>query len=922
MTKVASRGLACLTVVFGAVMCLTLRAAHPADRNTWYWDSVVNLHVDNHSNLVGKGHTAAEIAAMIRDIPVDMVQVSAYGAVGDSVTYPTRRLPELLNPKLAGYDTLAVWREAVTSCGKRFHVYLNTRGLNLYKNHPKWMQQDSSGKGRGTKPGLFDACPRPAPNDDGYLEKILLPLLEEVSQTYHPGGFWVDGDHARTRTCYCPNCREAWRRETGKANPPTQRGDPDWSAWLRFEQERYDAYRQRMAQTIHQLNPQALYTSNHSWRKTFGPTFDKIDPRDPPPFADTASADLSHGISLQETRLSAMLLSADEDTPHDIMHLVNGGTISLGRVLQQGAITLSFGGPRFLWVSGSSITQPAAQERARLCAQFGRDRAEACGRSESRNPYAVLVSETTWLPERHVATAGYHDFLAANHFALALQDAACGVDLVNESLFRRRPGAYRCVVVPNQRLLAPETLTALADFARNGGVVLWTGGTMRPGDSEDPEAQRLLGVQRAGRHAGSARMAIDHDGVDVGTTWNAEPVSAKVLAALGDGRPALTEKACGKGRMLWLNLDRLPSPEFDGVVPWVLCRAGLGPSFCIDAPADAPHLVMAVRRKGGRTLLHLTDLTSYIGGIRVPPERSDMIDDARSINPLRIRVAMPKAPKAVRVVPGGTSVGHTWSDGVLSLTLGQFRVHAAVLVDGVGDGPAPLLPADTTQASRFAWVHYTDPRSVQLNFETESQGHVLEPFRDCTLRESGPLRIVASEETASEGKTSAKFIDGPDEKGFFPYLFIQTIDLAAGTARFSADLRLGAGSQPSIEFRTVENRRANPVGPSLRFGADGPLRTEQGKSLGVLPHDQWFRIEIACPLGSGKYDVRVAISGRPPQEFPGLPCVGGTSFERCGWIGICSHAREESVFYLDNVRVERTASEAALRLPCTVTPQD
>jgi hypothetical protein len=710
MTKAASLGMACLTAVLG-VPCFTLRAAEPGDRSAWYWDSVVNLHVDNHRNLVGQGHNAAEIAAMIRDIPVDMVQVSAYGAVGDSVTYPTRRLPELLNPKLNGYDTLGVWREAVASCGKRFHVYLNTRGQRLYKNHPQWMQRDASGKGRGRGPGLFDACPRPAPNGDGYLETILLPLLEEVSEAYRPGGFWVDGDHARTRVCYCPNCREAWRRATGKASPPSRPDDPDWAGWLRFEQQRYDAYRERMAQTIHRANPEAMYTSNHSWRKTFGAIFDKIDPRDPPPFADTISADLSHGLSLQQTRLSAMLLSADEATPHDIMHLINGETISLRRVLQQGALTLSAGGPWFLWVSGSSITQPAAQERARLCAQFARDRADACGRSESRNPYAVLVSETTWLAERQGAAAGYHDFLAANYFALALEDADCGVDLVNESLFRRRPGAYRCVVVPNQRLLAPETSAALADFARDGGWVLWTGGAMRPGDSEDPEAQRLLGVRRAGRHAVPARMAIERKSVDVGTTWDAEPAGAKILAALADGRPALTEKPWGKGRMLWLNIDRLPSPEREGIVPWVLRRAGLGPSFRIDAPADAPHLVIAVRRKGERTVLHLADLTSRIGGLRVPPDQSDMIDDTQSLGELRLRVAMPKASAAVRVLPGGTSIRHAWNDGILSLTLGQFRVHAAVLIDGAIDGPAPLLPADTPLAARFAWSHYADPRS-------------------------------------------------------------------------------------------------------------------------------------------------------------------------------------------------------------------
>ena len=42
----------------------------------------------------------------------------------------------------------------------------------------------------------------------------------------------------------------------------------------------------------------------------------------------------------------------------------------------------------------------------------------------------------------------------------------------------------------------------------------------------------------------------------------------------------------------------------------------------------------------------------------------------------------------------------------------------------------------------------------------------------------------------------------------------------------------------------------------------------------------------------------------PPQEFHSLPCVGGAEFERCGWIGICSNARKECAFYVDNLHFQ------------------
>lgn len=901
-----------LPILILATFCAAL-SAQPTNRNAWYWDSIVNLHIDNHSSLVGQGHTPAELAAMIRDIPVDMVEVSAYGAVGDSVTYPTKRLPELLSKKLDGFDTLGAWREAVTSCGKRFHVYLNTRGLNLYKKHPDWMQRNAAGKGRGRGDDQFDACARPAPNGDGYLEKILLPLLQEVSQQYQPGGFWVDGDHARTIACYCPNCREAWRRQTGQANPPADASSPQWSAWLRFEQDRYDDYRRQMADAVHQSNPRAVYTSNHSWRKTFSPTFEKDDPRDPPAFIDTLSADLSHGNSLRETRLSAMSLSPDTDTPHDIMHLINQDRLSLGRVLQQGSLTLSFGGPWFLWVSGSTITKPEVQQRAKACAQFARDRALACGRSTSCNPYAVLVSETAWLQERTgSAPAGFWDYATANDFALALQDAACGVDLLNESLFQKHAANYRCVVIPNQRALAPKTVALLESLVEKGGTVLLTGGALRPEQNEDARTAQWLSLTRSHRQKGQSELNLHRQRVDFGPAWDAQLASARVLAAFADGRPALTETAHGQGRVLWLNIDLLPYPESDGLIPWVMERSGFGPSFRIDAPsADSPHLVFATRNQGAQKIIHLADLTTRVAGKRVVPDSADVIDPATPIDELRLSVAMSRPPSAVQIVPATTTVSHSWKDGVLSLVLKHFEIHAALVMDGAPAGPAELLPANTALASRFAWSQYPDASVIQLDFETESQGHVLEPFAGCTLRESGPLRIVPTTETASKGKSSAKFIDGPDAAAYFPYLIVQPKKLTSGTAQFSVDLRLGANAQPSIEFRTVENRRENPVGPSLRVAPDGTLRTEQGQKLLALPHDQWFQIAITCALGSGTYDARVTIPGQAPQEFRNLPCVSGAQFTRCSWIGINSMAREKTIFYADNLNVQRASSKLA-----------
>ncbi|MFO7903372.1 MAG: alpha-L-fucosidase, partial [Pirellulaceae bacterium] len=562
-------------------------------RNAWYWDTVVNLHIDNHSLLIGQEKSAKELAAMYQDIPVDMIQVSAYGSRGNTITYRSDVLEHLeQQPKQGDWDTLAVWGAAVRRLGKRFHIYINTRGMSVHESHPEYMQQNAQGEGQGRGEGLYDACPRPAPDGDGYLEEFLLPLLREIVTKYEPGGIWVDGDHARTRTCYCKNCREAWRRKTGEAEPPTDPMNPDWPAWLALEQQRYDAYRRRMAEVIHNTDPNTMYTSNHSWRKTYGTRFEKIDPRSAPEWVDSYSADLSHGISIRQTRLAAMLLSPEEQTPYDIMHLVNRDhKISLGRVLQEGGITFSSGGAWFLWVGGGTALEPGARARARLCAEFAQARQDALRRTLSRNAVAVLSSEASWLEERVGGEEGYYDFIAANHAALALQDAGYGVDLVNEHILRRRLDEYRVLVIPNQRKVESKTLDALTRFVHQGGRVLVTGRGLAAHDTD-----ALLGLRRTREFGESSLLNIHDTQTRLADFMKVEPVDADVLVQNDKSHPLVLAHTSGQGQMAYFAGTEIPYPDYDGLVPFLMQELGIGPMVSVHGPSPHPHLVFAFRK--------------------------------------------------------------------------------------------------------------------------------------------------------------------------------------------------------------------------------------------------------------------------------------------------------------------------------------
>ena len=113
---------------------LSISAMSQPARNHWYWDSVVNLHVDNHSGLVGKGYTVEQLAEMLRGIDVTMIQVSAMGSNG-TTTYQT---DICRHPELGDWDTLAVWHEVARRLDRKFGVYINTRGLQMRAHHPDW----------------------------------------------------------------------------------------------------------------------------------------------------------------------------------------------------------------------------------------------------------------------------------------------------------------------------------------------------------------------------------------------------------------------------------------------------------------------------------------------------------------------------------------------------------------------------------------------------------------------------------------------------------------------------------------------------------------------------------------------------------------------------------------------------------------
>lgn len=863
-------------------------------RNNWYWDSVVSLHIDNHSGLVGKGYSVEQLTEMVRAIPIAMIQVSAFGAVG-TTTYPTAIRP---HPDLGDWDTLAVWKQVAENCGTRFGVYINTRGLRLPDQHPEWAQRDANCKGRGKHGGL-DICARPSADGSGALEQVLLPMLSEITTRYRPDAVWVDGDHARTATCYCVNCVAAWRAETGKSRPPTTPDDPDWAAWCLLEQQRVDRYREQMAEAIHDGHPACMYTSNHSWR------FRTKDPRCAPRGVDTLSGDLSHGLALRMTRLCAMQLAPEQSLPYDIMHNVmriSGEAISPRRILQQGALSLASGGAWFLWSPGSAIVQPPVQQRLKLCAEFARARAAALGRTTSASQVAVLVSESSWRVQREQGQTGYYDTDAPEHAALALQDAGFSVDMPNETILWLRIAGYRVIVVANQRRLAPRTTSALRDFVQNGGILLVTGSGLRAGDGEDSGDEReLLGLRRPELRQEVCRATLGDETVVARSAWSVDVQEADTLAAFDSGAALLTKRTLGKGRVAYLSLPTPQYPDDDGVLAWTMQALGIGPSVqALDAARDR-HLAYSLRRRPGQVIVHITDLTTLRQGRRVMPTSHNDIDAEPALALTKLALPLAQPPDNVRTVPATTLVSHRWRDGVLHLDLKGLDLHCAVILDVTDESPLRLMSAATPMAKRHIFGALTEE-----GFETLSPRETLpESIGLCRTDANTSIRVTAR--TAATGGRSLKFTDHPDAtKPFFPYLVIRPRGLNRDAIYMCLDLMLEDGVEAQIELREVENAREFPVGPSLVFTGGGTLRAAgRDEPLCDIPADTWLEISLIARLdGSAVYDVRVRRGDGTQSTFRDLP-FRSPKFVQCGWGGIIGIGTNAGSFYVDDLRIGR-----------------
>lgn len=862
-------------------VCLPLLLVTTPPRNEWFRQSLVNVHFDNHSSLLGQGLAPDELTAAFATVPVTMLQVSAQS--NGPATYPTN---VGLNATGAnGFDTIGLFRGLTRKLGRKLVVYMSVdrRPMQL-KQHPEWGHLNADGKPQIN--GEPIVCNRPNRAKKGYLYEQFLPQIRELSAKYQVDGFWFDGDYILPRPCWCANCLAEWQADTGQP-APRQAGEAAWAKWVAWHYERYCEYRRQVAECIHQANDQALYTSNWSWAWT---------PEPVPDYADTLSGD---AWDVRQVHSVCQRWGAQERVPFDIMSYCTpewrslDRSYSLQRTWQEGGLTLAHGGVWFIWSFGGSRIPPSGIDITRQCAQWVRDRQPALGPTSSLAAVAVLDSETAWRQGGRTGMDG-----PAHCAALNLAEGARPADLLNEATLRGNLARYRAVVVPEQLALAPETLALLTRFAEGGGRVLFTGAALRGTGDESATASELLGLKRA-QPAGEQPPAVLSIGGRKHHLRGAPvitPTTAKVLLSFTDGRPALCARPLGQGTVAYL-AGEAGYPD-DGLLAAVLTTLGVGPAYRVEGNGRSP-VLCTLRAKGRQTVLHVVDLTARVNAQVTDINTREYTDLNPPLHNLRVTIPCAQQPAGVRVVPTGTMVRSAWQDGRLTLALETLETHAAVIIDTPPAQPWPLLPADTPQsaaqfhpADDFAGVVFAD------DFERTPVGAA--PAKPWQAENKGSTSIRVTDQEPAAGRRTLCFTDQPGSS-FWPFLHRSVAPFRHGKAKLSCDVR----QEPGVPFYIEVRYEGRGAGPSVFFDGQGKV-TASNKALAQLPTGRWHHVEISFELGGDKpgYTVALTPAGGPAQRFEGLPYASDW-FYLCDSVYFVGHGEQAGRFYLDNVVLER-----------------
>jgi hypothetical protein len=270
-------------------------------------------------------------------------------------------------------------------------------------------------------------------------------------------------------------------------------------------------------------------------------------------------------------------------------------------------------------------------------------------------------------------------------------------------------------------------------------------------------------------------------------------------------------------------------------------------------------------------------------------------------------------------LPGGKGEGSIIADPMfVDAASGDFRLKPGSPAEKIGfksfdfsragvyGDPAWVKLAGTYELPKVVFADPPPPLpplEVRDDFEASPPGS--EPAaatRTCHGGKGNAAFVRVTNGMGAAGSSRClKFQDAPDlDHVYNPHFFYSPGHTAAVT-RLAFDFLIEERSVWFMDWR--DNSQPYQIGPHL--SVRGAKLHIPGTGPIDLPVGQWIRVEMTSALGPespGRWNLIVTLPGKPPLRFGKLAHVRGP-IKELHWLGFCSTAKQESVFYLDNIEL-------------------
>ncbi|MCY3017440.1 MAG: beta-galactosidase trimerization domain-containing protein [Planctomycetota bacterium] len=679
---------------------------------SWYETSCRKLFFDFHSPGTAAGLAAAFDAERWakRVQQANAQAVSVFTKCGFGYSFYQKGRIRYQHPHLPkGLDMLEEQVTALHKRGLRAIGYYHTFNSEpIARDHPDWIERDAEGKPRGISICLLSPL----------ATQWMLPHIEEIVTNYDVDSMFFDGTYAHS-PCFCEACRKRFADASGGLPIPGDKKDPTWARFVAWKLQAFRELRQAICDTIHRRRPDIVVSLN--W--VYAPRMPEIVP-------DGVGA-LVADIPPEDQVFNGSYFSAHWamlNRPFDIMNSAflqwwgDWGCKPAVAMQQEVATAIAHGG--LTWI-GYQMRQdfdvaPAVMAELTKTLAFVREREPVLAGAEPVPCVAVLHSTSANLTG---GEAAFHiDEATARGAHRLLTEGMIPHHFLNEKALMERLSEFRAVILPDQRYLPPDLVTALPDWVKAGGVLIATAltGTLDDTyrDSGGFVLQDLLGVRREGVYdQPHAYIEVTDPRLKAGTLDMPHLAEAKFVLArpiaddvrslarlrtiylrsdgkfllrwspVGEdsGYPAITLRRVGKGWAAYLAGQVFRAYQTKNqwnlkhIVANLLRMTMPDPLVTVEAPAWLEVTVMRQRIEGtrgghDRLLVHLVNQH----GDHPVDGNYRCVEQIQPVQNVKVRVRCLQRPARVTLEPDGARPTWKFAKGVVTVNVPEVAIHRVV----------------------------------------------------------------------------------------------------------------------------------------------------------------------------------------------------------------------------------------------------